>query len=236
MPKYKLKNFADDRQLAETAASKWLDCLAAAEAAKPFLVALSGGRIARTFFSSAANIGKSKRDLFNPVHFFWADERCVPPTDAESNYRIAQELLFAPLGIPEAQIHRIRGEDPPHVAATKATDELVALAAKNPAGTPVLDLIFLGMGEDGHVASLFPGESPPGPEPVYRPVTASKPPPQRITLSYTAIAAAKEVWVLASGSGKEDALRSSLKPGATTPLGRVLEQRDRTLILSDIRL
>src|SRR5436189_3090827 len=99
MPKYELKDFADDRQLAETAARKWLDCLAATEAAKPFLVALSGGRIARTFFTCAAARGKSKRELFNHVHFFWADERCVPPTDPESNYRIAQELLFTPLEV-----------------------------------------------------------------------------------------------------------------------------------------
>ena len=232
MGKYEFLSFPDDKQLAQAGAERWIERLEG----ERFLVALSGGRIARTFFSFAANIGKSKRDLFKPTHFFWADERCVPPTDSESNYRIAQELLFTPLGIPEGQVHRIRGEDQPEIAASKAAQELLALAKKSPAGTPLLDLILLGMGEDGHVASLFPGASPPRPEPVYRAVRASKPPPQRITMSYEVISAAKEVWVLASGSGKEEALRASLKSGATTPLGRVLEQREKTLILSDIKV
>src|SRR5437870_4416455 len=93
------------------------------------------------------------------------------------------------------------------------------------------------MGEDGHVASLFPGE-PRGAlsEPsVYRAVTAVKPPPRRITLGYPAIFAAREVWVLASGAGKEAALRQSLSPTGTTPLAHVIQNRHFTTILTDIR-
>src|SRR2546423_1046086 len=93
MEKCELLTFADDRQLAQAAATRWLDCLAASKGQNSFLVALSGGRIARTFFAATANLGKSKRSLFDPVHFFWGDERCVPPNDPESNYHIAQELL-----------------------------------------------------------------------------------------------------------------------------------------------
>ena len=79
----------------------------------------------------------------------------MPPTDPESNFKPANELLFAPLKIPENEIHRIRGEDSPEAAVEFAEDEFrrIMPVNENPAG---LDLIFLGMGEDGHVASLFP--------------------------------------------------------------------------------
>ena len=94
------------------------------------------------------------------------------------------------------------------------------------------------MGEDGHVASLFPGE----PEEVmrsqavYRPVIATKPPPHRITMGYSTIAAARQVWVLASGAGKEKALREALGPGGKTPLVRVLKLRSHTKIFTDVPL
>jgi len=102
----------------------------------------------------------------------------------------------------------------------------------------VLDLVLLGMGEDGHVASLFPGEAEDvmNSSAVYRAVTASKPPPRRISLGYGALVAAREVWMLASGSGKETALRESLSPTGATPLARLLRARGRTRIFTDIRL
>jgi 6-phosphogluconolactonase len=234
---YELLSFPGDKDLARSAAARWLETLTAAQSQKaPFVVALSGGRIARVFFSAVADAAKGKAQLFRPVHFFWADERCVPPDHPESNYRVAQELLFGALGIPQSQIHRIRGEDSPETAARMAEQELLGVAP-NIGGVPVFDLIFLGMGEDGHVASLFPGErtSSAEKEPVYRSVRASKPPPERVTLSYSVIAAAREVWILASGAGKEDALRRSLEPDASTPLGRVIRSRMKTVILSDIR-
>ena len=150
---------------------------------------------------------------------------------------MAQELLLGPLGIAGHLIHRIRGEDPPESAAARAQAEISQVAPVTSEGQPVLDLIFLGMGEDGHVASLFPGE----PEyvmaskAVYRPVVAVKPPPHRITMGYPTIAAARQVWVLASGAGKEIALRDALGPGGSTPLGRVLKLRSHTKIFTDVR-
>jgi 6-phosphogluconolactonase len=107
----------------------------------------------------------------------------------------------------------------------------------NAHGQPVLDLIFLGLGEDGHVASLAPDEpeSMMQDQAVFRGVHHfAKPPPERITIGYQTIAAAKQVWMLASGTGKEQALRESLAPNGKTSFARVLKLRERTRIYSDI--
>ena len=234
-----LISFANADELAACAASAWLDEIAASErAAKPHCVALSGGRIALKFFTSVVAQPKARAISLGLVHFFWADERCVPPDDAESNFRAAHELLFAPLRINDAQIHRIHGEDSPEIAAQKATMDISHVAPKNSASQPVLDLIFLGMGEDGHVASLFPGKTEgTNLSDIFCAVKNSpKPPPNRVTLSYATIAVAREVWVLASGAGKETALRESLSPSEKTPLAKVIQSRPQTKIFTDFSL
>jgi 6-phosphogluconolactonase len=241
MKNFELITFANADELARTVASQWLDEIESVNrAGKSHCVALSGGRITRKFFVSAAEQAKARTVSFGAVHFFWADERCVPPDDPESNFRLANELLFAPLKISESQIHRIRGELVPETAAIQATAEISKIAPLNQNAQPVLDLIFLGMGEDGHVASLFPGEtdvaSPD--KAVYHAVKNSpKPPPNRVTLDYAPIAAARQVWVLISGAGKERALYESLyaREGCT-PLRQVTQFRTQTKIFSDLRL
>ena len=239
MTNFELVSFASDEELAQAVAGKWLqDVQAAAGGGAAYCVALSGGRIARRFFAATATLAQAQRLALNAVHFFWGDERCVPPTDPESNFGLARELLLAPLAVPERQVHRVRGEAAPEVAAREAASELCRIAPRDPDGQPVLDLIFLGMGEDGHVASLFPGESEElmSSDAVYRSVIAAKPPPHRITIGYLAIGAARQVWVLASGAGKEAALRASLAAGGQTPLARVLKLRAHTRIFTDVRL
>jgi 6-phosphogluconolactonase len=244
---FDLISFATAAELAQAVASAWLDEIAATNrAGKAYCVALSGGRIARKFFASvteqatARKIGDGDTPSFpENVHFFWADERCVPPGDAESNFAIARKFLFAPLKIADAQIHRIRGEDSPEAAAKAASTEISKIAPVNEIGQPVLDLIFLGVGEDGHVASLFPGEPDVliSDRAIYRAVKKSpKPPQNRVTLNYATIAAAREVWVLVSGTGKEAALRESLFSKGRTPLARVTQFRTRTKIFSDFLL
>src|SRR5471032_1229468 len=236
---FELISFASADELAARAASAWLDEIAAANhAARPHCVALSGGRIALKFFTSVVAQTKARELSLGLIHFFWADERCVPPDDAESNFRAAHELLFAPLRINDAQIHRIHGEDSPEIATQKATMDICHVAPKNSGGQPVLDLILLGMGEDGHVASLFPGKTEGTiPTDIFCTVKNSpKPPPNRVTLSYAAIAAAREVWVLASGAGKETAMRESIQANGRIPLARVIKARQHTKIFSDIRL
>jgi 6-phosphogluconolactonase len=236
---FELISFASADELARAAAGAWLDEIAAAErAATPHCVALSGGRIALKFFTSVVAQAKAHEISPGLVHFFWADERCVPPDDAESNFKTAHELLFAPLRISDAQIHRIHGEDLPELAAQKAATDISSVVPKNVVGQPVLDLIFLGMGEDGHVASLFLHQiEGTFPKAVFCPVRNSpKPPPNRVSLTYAAIAAAREVWVLASGAGKEAALRESISANGRTPLAQVIQSRAQTKIFSDFSL
>jgi 6-phosphogluconolactonase len=239
MGEFDLTQFEDAEQLAQAAASAWLTELAcAAQTGRSYHVALSGGRMAGTLFSEIARQTRARNVSPGQVDFFWADERCVPPDDAESNFRVAQQRLLAPLGIAPERIHRVRGEVDPEAAAREAEAEIRRIVPLALAGQPVLDLILLGMGEDGHVASLFPGE----PEPVvsnpaaYRVVTAAKLPLWRVTLGYGVMAVAREVWVLISGDGKEAALRESLRPDGRTPLATVLRGRSRTRIFSDVRL
>jgi len=240
MKNVELISFATADELAQAVASAWLDEIEAANrAGKMHCVALSGGRIARKFFTAVAEQAGTRAISFGHVHFFWADERCVPPDDPESNFYLANERLFVPLKIGDAQIHRIHGEDPPEAAAKAASTEISQVAPLNKAGQPVLDLIFLGMGEDGHVASLFPVESNVLilDKVIYRAVKNSpKPPPNRVTLGYAAIAAAKQVWVLVSGIGKEAALRESLFSKGRTPLARVTQFKTHTKIFSDFPL
>ena len=242
-----IRRFPDATSLAQAAAADWLNHLEEIQArnteARPIPVALSGGRITRDFFTEivAQFQEKSKNPrygaLFDNVHFFWADERCVPPKDSESNYGLAWELLLGPLGIPAAQIHRLRGEAPEEVALRQALADIIRMpTAANSGGYPVLDVAFLGMGENGHTASLFPGE----PEAtmddpaIYRFVTADKPPPRRMTMGYGVLAAARELRVLISGKGKEAAMKDLLSPDGKLPLARLVKMSAATTIYTDI--
>lgn len=239
MNKTQIISFQNPEELARIAAAAWLKELAAAnEAGRPHHVALSGGRITLKFFAAVIEMSRSQNVSLANVHFFWADERCVPPDDKENSFGAANEVFFRPLGIATGNIHRVIGEQTPEQALEQANAEIKRVVPLNAAGQPVLDLVFLGLGEDAHVASLFPRETEAerANPAVYRLITDSpKPPPTRVTLGYPAIAAAKAVWVLASGAGKEAALRDSLAVGSKTPLGRVLQMRTGTRVFTDIR-
>src|SRR5208282_1910558 len=154
-------SFSNPDDLARTAAGAWLDEMASARrSANPFCVALSGGRITQKFFAATVELAGLRNGSFDHVEFFWADERCVPPSDSESNFKLADEKLFAPLKIAARQIHRLRGEIPVAEAVKIAQEELDRIATNNAKGLSVLDLVLLGMGEDGHIASLFPDAGP----------------------------------------------------------------------------
>jgi 6-phosphogluconolactonase len=237
MANYELLSFATADALARAAAIAWLDQIATANrAGERHCVALSGGRIAQNLFRAVVEQNQTRKVSFDNVHFFWADERCVPPADSESNFKTANELLLAPLRISQANIHRLHGEEPVKVAVQLAERELAGVKQTSADELPALDLIFLGMGEDGHVASLFPGAAENILDisvPFLAVKNSPKPPPMRISMSYKMILAAKNIWILVSGSGKETALRESLSRDGATPLAKVIQRR-RTKIFCDL--
>ncbi len=232
---FELRWFADEQALATAAARDWLALLQSSS--EPQAVALSGGRITKTFFAAIAEMAKASTAPLAKVDFFWADERCVPPTHPESNFGLAQESLFRPLGIAPERIHRLKGEGPPAVAVAEASNDIRRLVPGGSSGVPVLDIIFLGLGEDGHTASLMPNAPPEvlaSREPYVHVSNSSKPPPNRLTMTYPVLAAARNVWALVAGAGKAEALRESLMPGGKTPFARVLRSRRQTLIYTDL--
>ncbi|HEX5571664.1 MAG TPA: 6-phosphogluconolactonase, partial [Ktedonobacterales bacterium] len=151
------------------------------------------------------------------VQFFWGDERCVPPDDPESNYRMACETLLDPLNIPASQIHRMRGEDDPAAAARAYEAEIRALLGGGANDIPRFDLIYTGMGPDGHTLSLFPHTA--ALRITDRLVTENVVPQlntTRITFTATLANAAASVAFVIAGPDKADALAEVLQ-GAYDP-------------------
>jgi 6-phosphogluconolactonase len=158
------------------------------------------------------------------VELWFGDERCVGPDDPDSNYRTAAETLFSRIDIPERNVHRIRGEDDPEAAAAAYATQIDGVA---------LDLALLGLGPDGHTASLFP-ESPALDvrDRAAVAVTASKPPPRRITLTLLVLERAVSILILAPGESKAEAIAAVLRgPDRRYPAS--LLPADRTTILTD---
>jgi 6-phosphogluconolactonase len=238
MKNFELIPFSNPDDLAKAVATAWVDEIVSAQrAGKTHSVALSGGRITQKFFAHTVEQAKARAISFDHVHFFWADERCVPPTDPDSNFKMANELLLAPLKISQKNIHRLRGEDAPAAAVKTAAAELHQFVTLEKNDLPVLDLIFLGMGEDGHVASLFPKTSLQFLDisvPFLVVENSPKPPPTRISLTYKMIFTAQNIWILVSGAGKEAAFHESLSPEGSTPMAQVIRARANTRIFSDL--
>ena len=151
--KPEIKIFATISEIAEEFAST-LQTLASEANGLSVHIALSGGSTPKAIFKYlTSHYGKSLANT--QFHFWWGDERCVSPTDDDSNYKWANELWLSPIGIPQKNIHRVLGEDDPEKEAIRYAEEMEALLPFEN-GWPVFDLMLLGLGEDGHTASIFP--------------------------------------------------------------------------------
>jgi len=166
-----------------------------------FLVVLNGGSTPARLFQLLATEYREKID-WDKVHIFWGDERCVPPDDPGSNYRQAQEAFLSHVSIPEVNIHRIKGELDP-VDASRDYALVLKEFATSTFDFPRFDLVYLGMGEDGHTASLFPG-SPVDVSGPTLPVTAQYQdrPANRVTLTQLVLNQARTVAFMATGEKK----------------------------------
>ncbi|WP_318308934.1 6-phosphogluconolactonase [Flagellimonas crocea] len=148
-----LKIYKDKQEVAEQFSSYFVDQLKDKAA---FHVALSGGSTPKIVFDVLAENFADKVD-WSKVHFYWGDERCVPPSDDESNYKMTVEHLFSKIDVPEANIHRILGEKDPVNEALRYAN-LLEINLDRVDEVPQFDLVILGMGDDGHTASIFPHE------------------------------------------------------------------------------
>ena len=177
-----------------------------------FVVALSGGSTPRALYSLLAGAEFQSQVPWDRVHFFWGDERCVLPDHPDSNYRMAFETLLSKAPVPEKNIHRIEAELAPEAAAAcyeKAIRDFFSLADF---AWPPFDLVFLGLGDDGHTASLFPGS-----EALHenkRLVVATyveKLKTYRITLTLAVLNRAANIFFLVAGASKAAILADVLQ-------------------------
>jgi 6-phosphogluconolactonase len=206
---------ADLSALVDATAARIRDVAAAAIAARGrFRVALAGGSTPRALYPRLTDGIDWPR-----VEVFFGDERAVPPDDPQSNYRMARETLLARVPLPAAAVHRWRAEAADLDAAARDYEQALCAGAR----PPWLDLALLGLGPDGHTASLFPGTAALAEEtrlavPVDLPAVGGR----RLTLTYPALRGAGAVVFLVAGAEKAPALADALRPDSTLPAARVV--------------
>jgi 6-phosphogluconolactonase len=212
-----VETFSGRNALFRAGAELFVEAMCSAvEQRKRFSVALSGGSTPKGLYELLARPPFGGSLPWKDAHVFWGDERCVPPDHPDSNYRMAREALLSKVPIPEKQVHRFRGELEPDAAARDYEKELQAFFGADPR----FDLVLLGLGVEGHTASLFPGS------PAFEAKTWTAAPfveklgQKRITLTPAALNRSHEVLFLVAGADKRDAVRATLDKG-TTPAARI---------------
>ena len=202
-----LRIFADSDGLCREAAERILrDGQKAVADEGRFVLLLSGGQTPRRLYALLGSAEYRDRLDWTRTHLFWGDERAVPLSDPQSNYRMVAETLLSRIVIPEDHIHRIRTELPPEEAAASYERELREFFA----GPPRFHVALLGMGADGHTASLFPGSHALR-EQKRLVVTTAKGSIERISLTLAALNAAREVLFLVTGTAKARVLAAALE-------------------------
>lgn len=209
-----LKIFQTPQELAEAFAIDLVNIINEAWKKKnPLTIALSGGSTPKLLFAVLAK-KYSKSVDWSYVHLFWSDERCVQPADPESNYGMTRKILLDKIKIPKKNIHRIRGEEDPDSEASRYSEEIIA-NTRSENKIPLLDLIILGIGEDGHSASIFPGNLKPLSsikicEVAAHPVSGQK----RITITGKVINNADKIVFLVTGKSKAPVIKQIFKKEA----------------------
>lgn len=198
----------NEQALAEHVADRFIDDADAAISGRGlFIVALAGGTTPKAAYELLAQDPRRGEIDWEKVRFFFGDERCVPPTDDESNYKMAKIAMFDPLEIDLSHVFRMHGEDDPERAAAAYADVLRAQLAPE----PQFDLIMLGMGPDGHTASLFPGNSPGADARLVAAPFVPKFGTHRITLTPRVINNARAVVIATAGPTKTEVLEHVLR-------------------------
>ncbi len=221
-------NISSTRERAGAAAAAAAVHLAAQAIAERgrFVVAFSGGSLVELIAPGLIEHSRNGQIDWSAWHVLWADERCVPPTSPDSNYALANEHLFRHVPLPEGRVYVLEAERGADGAARAYEQYLREFLAPAPGQAPRFDLILLGMGEDGHTASLFPGhplldETKRWAAPVF---DSPKPPPERVTLTLPVINNARHIVFVTAGAGKAEALAEVLgadAPGKGLPARRV---------------
>ncbi|RSD31509.1 6-phosphogluconolactonase [Vibrio pectenicida] len=221
------KIFQTAQQVVESLAN---DIKVLSELSRPVHISLSGGSTPKMLFKLLASEIYATSIQWQNLHFWWGDERCVTPDDEQSNYGEANTLLFSQVDIPAENVHRIRGEEKPEQEVERFAREMKEVIPTDN-GTPVFDWILLGVGADGHTASLFPGQT--NYEEQKLSVLASHPESGQIRVSKTAkvLQAAKRISYLVLGAGKVEIVQEIHTTPATElpyPAAKIQSQTGET--------
>ncbi len=213
----------DDAEALAEHVAKWLADHAASSSGPQFTVALSGGSTPRRLYDILAS---DYADTFPwaRTHLFFGDERFVPATEADSNQRMVREALIGRIGLPSGNFHPMPTDGDPVDAARRYQDELVGHYRDGvlDISRPLFDVVLLGLGDNGHTASLFPGTD------VLdnvldwvAPCVPNDAPHTRLTLTYPAIASSREIAFLIAGAGKREALARVRGDDRSQPASRI---------------
>ena len=214
----------DGPALADAAARAIAEAAVAAVAEHGrFTFVLAGGATPRDTYMRLAAPPLVDRVPWDKTFIFFGDERCVPPDHAESNYRMASEALLSKVGMSAERVYRMHGEADPEEAAADYARTLATVFQTKRGGVPRFDLVLLGLGLDGHAASLFPGS--PASKEIFRTVVAVHAAaariPQRLTLTIPTLNAAARVIFLISGAEKAKVVKATLTDGAILPASMI---------------
>lgn len=227
--------FDTPQEVAHATADLFVQCAADAIAKRgTFSVSLAGGNTPKAAYALLGQSPRKERIDWSRVHVYFGDERCVPPGDEQSNYRMARETFLAAAGVPEQNVFRIQGELAPEQAARAYAGVLRARLGD----PPVFDLVLLGMGPDGHTASLFPGTDPmTDDDQLVRAVYAPSVDMWRITLTPKVLNAGRTVAFGIEGSAKADAFAAVCNHAATPttyPSEIIAPTNGRLIYITDV--